>query len=184
MAKKKTVPLKKSKKATSKVADKGSPKKYKVDTTHAGNEWWKLRAKHGRDKLFATPELLWEAACEYFNYVDARPFKKVDFKGGFAKRVEIPLQRPYTIQGLCLYLDCGVEYFRCFKRDLKIDDPQRADFLRVVAQIEETIYAQKFEGASAGIFSSNIIARDLGLADKQDIDTKVAIQQVTGIEVK
>ena len=30
-----------------------------------GNEWYKLRSKHGRDKLFTTPELLWEAECEY-----------------------------------------------------------------------------------------------------------------------
>lgn len=182
MAKKKTVPLKKSKKATpKKVITQREPNGYFA----AGNQIWRLRAKHGRDKLFATPQLLLEAAYEYFEAVDERPIIKVDFKGGMAKRVEIPLQAPYTIQGLCVYLDCGVEYFRYFKKSLvDNDDPQKSDFLRVVAHIEEVIYNQKFAGASAGIFSSNIIARDLGLADKQDIDTKVAIQQVTGIEVK
>jgi hypothetical protein len=181
MAKKKTVPLKKSK--ASKAVKKVAPRKANGHF-NTGNQIWRLRAKHGRDKLFATPQLLLEAAYEYFEAVDARPIIKVDFKGGMAKRVEIPLQAPYTIQGLCVYLDCGVEYFRCFKKSMSEDDPQRSDFLRVVAHIEEVIYNQKFSGASAGIFSSNIIARDLGLADKQDIDTKVAIQQVTGIEVK
>ena len=33
-----------------------------------GNQFWMLRSKHGRDKLFATPEALWEAACEYFQW--------------------------------------------------------------------------------------------------------------------
>ena len=33
-----------------------------------------LRSKHGRDKLFATPELLWDAACEYFQWCDENPW--------------------------------------------------------------------------------------------------------------
>lgn len=38
-----------------------------------GNQFWKLRSKHGRDKLFATPELLWEEACNYFEWCDENP---------------------------------------------------------------------------------------------------------------
>lgn len=34
-----------------------------------GNQFWKLRNKHGRSKRFASPEQLWEAACEYFPIV-------------------------------------------------------------------------------------------------------------------
>ena len=41
-----------------------------------GNQFWKLRSKHGRDYLFATPEALWEAACEYFNWCDGHPWRK------------------------------------------------------------------------------------------------------------
>ena len=39
-----------------------------------GNKFWMLRSKHGRDKLFATPELLWDAACEYFQWCDENPW--------------------------------------------------------------------------------------------------------------
>lgn len=39
-----------------------------------GNKFWMLRSKHGRDKLFSTPELLWEAACEYFQWCDENPW--------------------------------------------------------------------------------------------------------------
>jgi hypothetical protein len=37
--------------------------------------------------------------------------------------------------------------------------------------VEEIIRTQKFEGASADLLNPNIIARDLGLADKQDNTT-------------
>jgi len=131
-----------------------------------GNEFWKLRSKHGRDILFATPGLLWEAACEYFEWCDENKLIEVDFRGKDADRVNIPHMRPYTIHGLCLYLDCGTAYFRNFK-------PPTEDFKSVVTRIEEVIYNQKFEGAASGFFNANIIARDLGLAEKSEVKANI-----------
>lgn len=130
------------------------------------NKFWKLRSKHGRDKLFASPTLLWNAACEYFEWCSQNPWHRIDFKGKDADRVEIPTERPFTITGLCLYLNCSSSYFRAFKSTLK---PENEDFLTVITRIEETIYTQKFEGATVGAFNANIIARDLGLTDKQEL---------------
>ncbi|MFC0183379.1 terminase small subunit [Pseudarcicella hirudinis] len=48
-------------------------------------------------------------------------------------------------------------------------------FLEVITRIEEIVYVQKFEGAAVGAFNANIIARDLGLADKQNIDLSTDI---------
>jgi len=146
-----------------------------------GNQFWKLRAKHGRDKLFATPELLWEAACEYFEWIDsnplleavlgkgnAKPFKDEEGEYHFAPDVvEMPKMRPYTLHGICLYCDCSTSYFRAFKSTLKEKDK---DFLTVITRIEEIIYNQKFEGAASGFLNPNIIARDLGLTEKQTIE--------------
>jgi hypothetical protein len=129
------------------------------------NQFWKLRSKHGRDKLFETPELLWEAACEYFEWCDENPLMEVDFKGKDADRVEIPKMRPFTLQGLCLYLDCNTAYLRTFKSQSK---GKHEDFNAVITKIEEVIYNQKFTGAAAGFLNPNIIARDLGLADKKE----------------
>lgn len=139
-----------------------------------GNQFWKLRSKHGRDKLFESPDLLWESACEYFEWCDENPFIQIDFKGKDAYKVEIPRMRPYTIQGLCLYLDCNTVYFNHFEESLKSKD-NKVDkgFSKVITRIRETIYQQKFEGASVGFFNANIIARDLGLADKKEIDADV-----------
>lgn len=137
-----------------------------------GNQFWKLRSKHGRDKLFTTPELLWEAATEYFEWCDSNPLIEVDFKGKDADRVEIPKMRPYTIQGLCLYLDCNSQYLKTFKAQLSENDVYYKDFNTVITRIEETIYNQKFTGAAAGFLNPNIIARDLGLTERQDLTTK------------
>lgn len=132
-----------------------------------GNQFWKLRSKHGRDRLFASPELLWEAACEYFEWCDKHPWEKVDFKGKPLEEVRLPTARPYTITGLCLYLDCNERYFTQFESALTESEKDK-DFSTVITRIRETIYTQKFEGAAVGAYNANIIARDLGLVDKRD----------------
>lgn len=132
-----------------------------------GNQFWKLRSKHGRDKLFETPELLWEAACEYFEWCDENPLMEVDFKGKDADRVELPRMRAYTIHGLTRYLDCNSKYFNDFKA------ANHEGFSDILTRIMEIIYDQKFTGAAAGFLNPNIIARDLGLADKKETEKTV-----------
>lgn len=129
-----------------------------------GNTFWKIRSKHGRDKLFASPDLLLEAATEYFEWCDANPWYKSEaIKSGdsVGKIIKVPISRPYTISGLCIYLQASESYWRTFK----IQESSK-DFLAVIEQIEETCKTQKFEGAAVGAFNANIIARDLGLTDK------------------
>lgn len=134
-----------------------------------GNQFWKLRSKHGRDKIFATPEIMWEAACEYFEWCEQNPLHETDFRGKDATQVELPKMRAFTIQGLCLFLDVNTLYFRDFQKNCS------DDFSQVIARIMEIIYNQKFTGAAAGFLNPNIIARDLGLADKKDIDSHTRV---------
>ena len=142
----------------------------KLDTKMTGNQFWKLRSKHGRDRLFENPQMLWQAACEYFDWCEANPLIEVDFKGKDADRVELPKMRAFTMQGLCLYIGCNVGYFNDFELSIKKKESQiDKDFSVIITRIRETIYNQKFTGAAAGFLNSNIIARDLGLTDKQDI---------------
>ena len=161
-----------------------------------GNQFWKLRSKHGRDKLFATPELMWEAACEYFEWCEDNPFYEVEQAKSISKPykdketgdvifpeqfVKLPKMRPYTMQGLCLYIDCSTSYFREFKSNLKNTNELDKDFLTVTTRIEETIYNQKFSGAASGFLNANIIARDLGLSDKQELTGKDGKDLVTAV---
>lgn len=145
-----------------------------------GNQFWKLRSKHGRDKLFGTPELMWEAACEYFESIDSDPYTKVEAKtvniGDYQSEIalaKLPVMKPYTLQGLCRYLNCNTVYFNQFKENLKQTDPDYEGFSQVLTRIREVIYEQKFSGAASGFFNANIIARDLGLSDKKEVDKVV-----------
>ena len=130
-----------------------------------GNKFWELRSKHGRDKLFKSPELLWGAACEYFQWCDNNPWEKVEttVRGENTDVKTIPTERPYTVEGFCIYCDASRGWWKEFKRN------NHDGFLPITTRIDEIIYKQKFEGAAVGAFNANIIARDLGLADNSNI---------------
>ena len=142
-----------------------------------GNQFWKLRAKHGRDKLFKSPELLWEAACEYFEWVENNPLyetKAFSFQG-IVITEKLPVMRAMTLSQLCLYLGCNEAYFRTFKHQLP--DGEK-DFNTIIDKIEQIIYNQKFQGASGNLLNANIIARELGLTDKTELEHSGTIKTV------
>lgn len=129
-----------------------------------GNEYWKLRSKDGRDKIFETPEQLLESCNEYFEWVQDNPLKSsevVKYKY-YAELIEVPKMRPMTIEGLCNFIDISVKGFKLYR--------DRIDFIPVVTRVEQIIYNNKFEGAASGFLNPNIIARDLGLQDKQQTE--------------
>jgi len=159
--------------------------KNKPDSVMYGNQFWRIRSKHGRDKLFATAKLLLDACCEYFQWCDENPFlEEIAFstKDGI-KKSTLNKMRPYTLQGLTSYLDCNTVYFNHFEEDLKgKEDETSKDFSKVITCVREIIYNQKFSGAASGFFNSNIIARDLGLADVQK--QAVTVDSEKKIELK
>ena len=113
MAEKKTAKKKKDGRAGRKMpkGTKGAP---------AGNQFWRMRSKHGRDKIFSSPEILWEAACEYFQWCDDNPWKKNEVcKTGLMAGLQVhsDTARPYTINGLCIFLDCSLETLLNYGRD-------------------------------------------------------------------
>lgn len=135
------------------------------------NQFWKNRSEHGRDYLFETPDALWQACTEYFNWCDAHPWYKMEaIKGGdFAgKLVKVPTAIPYTLTGLCIYLGASENYWHSFRKNVNLSE----DFLLIVSRVEEIITTQQFTGATVGAFNANIIARKLGLTDKQEIEQK------------
>lgn len=135
----------------------------------AGNQFWKARSSHGRRPIFADPDTLWSAAAEYFEWVDKHPLKEAQAFAyqGVIKIKDLPKMRAMTVAGLCLFLDISKQTF-CEYRD-------REGFSDVTTRIDDVIRTQKFEGASAGLLNANIIARDLGLADKSEISAGVSL---------
>lgn len=135
-----------------------------------GNKIWQLAdpTKVGRPPLFENPFELWNEVVKYFQWVDENPILKTDFKGKEADIVHYDLQRPYTWQGLYVFL--GVKDLEHYKTKI--------EFSEIIAHIGNIIYSNKYDGASVGIFNPNIIARDLGLMDKTDITTNG--KEITG----
>jgi hypothetical protein len=142
--------------------------KTKPGDKRIGNQFWRLRSRHGRDKLFTTPELLWTAACEYFKWCESHPLyeTKAFAYQGTIKTKKLPKMRAMTLSQLCSYLNTNIAYFRIFKTRLPEGE---TDFNAVIADIETTIYNQKFQGAAADLLNANIIARDLGLKEHSEL---------------
>ncbi len=136
-----------------------------------GNQFWKLRSKHGRDRIFATPDLMLNAAYEYFQWCENNPLIEVDYRGSKLERVQLPKMRAFTIEGLTMYLGVNKVYFNHFEDECKSkSDELSKDFCKVITHVREIIYRQKFEGSAAGFLNPNIIARDLGLSEKSAIE--------------
>jgi hypothetical protein len=127
-----------------------------------GSQFWKLRSKHGREKIFSSPEILWESACEYFEWADSEPLKE-ERVFGTGLRMEVDKMRPFTIEGLCLYLGIGRTTFNDYR-----SGEQWREFHAVCEQIEQVIYTQQYSGAASGLLNGNIVSRALGLVDRQE----------------
>ena len=134
-----------------------------------GNRFWEARSSHGRNPIFEKPEDLWNAAVEYFEWVEENPLheQKAFCHQGIITKTDIPLMRAMTVGGLCLFLDIDQDTFTNYRN--------REDFFGVTKAIDETIRSQKFSGAAAGLLNANIIARDLGLADKTENEHSVSV---------
>lgn len=127
-----------------------------------GNQFWKQRSTHGRNPIFATPEDLWNACEQYFEAIDANPLHEAQAFAyqGTVKQEALPKMRAMTIGGLCIFLDIDQTTWRTYA--------DKEGFSSVVTRVEAVIRDQKFSGAAAGLLNANIIARDLGLAEKQE----------------
>ena len=127
---------------------------------------WEIGASRiGQPPCFNSPQEMLERAIEYFKWCEDNPLDehKIFAQQGTIIDGEVKHKRPYTQAGLCVYLGISEQTWRNYR------DSNPAYF-EVTKLITDAMYEQKFSGASAGIFNSNIIARDLGLKDKSEID--------------
>ena len=146
-----------------------------------GNRFWEARSSHGVRPKFETPEHLWSACCEYFQWNADNPLyeeKGFAFQGIVTKEKFAKI-RAMTIEGLCQFIDVETSTWREWRQT-------RKDLSAVITRVDEIIRRQKFEGAAADLLNANIIARDLGLSDKAEItgkDGKDLIPPANDLEV-
>lgn len=136
------------------------------------NEFWKVRSTHGRTPRFETAEMLADACEQYFQWVADNPLyemKPFAYQGVVIQE-PVAKMRAMTIGGLCLFIGVTQQHWQGWKREGSVS--YRPDFVSVIGNVEDAIRQQKFEGAAADLLNANIIARDLGLADKSEVTGK------------
>ena len=143
-----------------------------------GNQFWKARSSHGRRPIFSSPEELWQACEEYFQWVEDNPLyesRAFAYQGEVTQEA-VPKMRAMTIEGLSLFLDIGFSTWDDYRH--------RDDFSEVTTRAEKVIYSQKFAGAAADLLNANIIARDLGLKEKSEVTGTTTVVNVSAAEYK
>jgi len=126
-----------------------------------GNQFWNPDYPGGRPRKFKDPEELWTKAKEYFEHCDDNPFTVSEH----TTKVNDDILKttthkiPYTWEGLYVFLNVSdLKQYRKIK-----------EYYPIITHISNVIYNQKLSGAASGLFNSNIIARELGLKDRQDM---------------
>jgi hypothetical protein len=152
-----------------------------------GNKFWKLRTKHGTDRIFGDAALLWEEASKYFDWCDRNPRYKVEivkYKDGY-EEAELPKGRAYTMLGLTLFLGVSEAYFRRAFADLREKEEKgtasaaELELLNTIERICQVIKTDQIEGAAVGLYSSGIISRLNGLSDNMNVHSTQPIVRVT-----
>ena len=131
-------------------------------TFTAGNQLWKIRKKPGIRK-FETPDELYEALCSYFQWVENNPIVEevIGWYQGAASREEIHHPRAMTVAGICLHIGVAQVTWNEWRTI-------RPEYHDIMDWAYDVMFEQKFTHAAAGQMNATVIARDLGLVDKQE----------------
>jgi len=132
----------------------------------------------GLHKNIESSDRLWELFQEFRDWLKSNPIYKAEFNAKIGDLVYIPLERPLTWSRFdCYVRDLGIiEDLEDYRQN---KDKRYSDFEGVITRINRYMYADKFEGASSGIFNANIIARDLGLAEKKETEHSGSMEITT-----
>lgn len=144
-----------------------------------GNEFYKMvQAPTGRPPVYLAAQDLWLKAVEYFLWVNDNPLYEVK-AFGTGLQVTLPKMRAMTENAFQLWAGISKDTFlRMKKGQYGSNESDSKDFCEVSGRICDIIYQQKFEGAAADFLNANIIGRELGLSDKQELNLSGAAIQI------
>lgn len=125
--------------------------------------------------VFKSPEALLRACLDYIRHMQENKIVNVEKVDKDGKPTNTTVHhRAMTIVGLCAYLNIGRKTWLMYR--------EKEEYEYVCEKIENIIWQDKFELASAGLLNPVIIMRELGLADKQTVEkTEVQIESVEWI---
>lgn len=113
---------------------------------------------------FDTPEQLLRSAVGYLQWCEKYPLRSEElfaYKGSVTRSHSKKMRAP-TRKGLATFL--GTTDARLNR--LRDQGEEWEDTMQL---IEQALFAHKFEGAAAGLLNAGIVARELGLAERQEV---------------
>lgn len=128
-----------------------------------------LNAKGGRPRKFARPSLLLNAFQDYLEDRKQRTIRLEDLESGYIgnsgvnKTKTKVVHHPLSIADFCVFLGCSRQWWG------NLPD----EFNEVKGIISDYIFTYQLKGAETGAFNANIVARELGLADKKEESVKI-----------
>lgn len=139
-------------------------RKYKGTFTK-GNQYWKLRNKHGRNTAYTPDSLLnsffeyvqWNLENDYFTKEEST----IKQENNVIRKVTKTKQhkRPLSKERFNIFLGKGRQYFQDLKKSKAAKG--ESEFISTISYIENYIEAKQLEGALSYLFKPNIIARML-----------------------
>ena len=121
------------------------------------------------EKNIKPPEKLFKLFEQYKTHCKASPKKENFWNSKLDKEVSVSREIPLTWNGFDIWLRKKGIITRLDHYRQNLDD-RYSEYVYIVHAIGKEIYEDKLTGAAANIFNASIIARDLGLTDKQDVD--------------
>jgi hypothetical protein len=133
----------------------------------------------GRPKNIKTPEILWKLFEDYVKHEADNPMYKVEYVGKEGRVEKTPLETPITFMGFECWL-WDNQYINDLGDYQKNTDGRYTEYAPIITRITQNCYVHNFKGASVGIFNANIIARKLGLTEKQEVAQTVHTINLAG----
>lgn len=124
-----------------------------------------FKAKGGRPRKFVTPAKLLDAFREYLDDRKERVINMSKFDVGsvgesFINKEEKRVKHhPLSIADFCVFVGCSREWWKSLPDE----------FAEAKSLISDYIFTFQLKGAENGEFNANLVARQLGLADKKEV---------------
>ncbi|QGH77210.1 terminase small subunit [Escherichia phage BEK1-1] len=110
-----------------------------------------------------TPEEVFDFAVRYFSWAESEAIKAIEtaaFQGVVSENL-VHKPRVFTLTGLALFMGVNINRFARWRTEAGYSD--------VMEFIDNVIYEQKYQLGVAGIISSTIVGKELGIDKPQEI---------------
>ena len=135
-----------------------------------------------KHKYIETPEKLWELFVAYVKFEYENPMFKVEYVGKDGRIERTPLETPITFEGFECYV-ADLDIIQDLGDYTNVNNLSYSAYRPIVTRIQKNCFVHNFKGASVGLFNPSIIAKKLGLVEKQETNVKVEQEIFKALEI-